>query len=68
MAAPGDASTIDRITVAAVIPAYFEAKHIADVLLFQISGDDRRHGGSIDRHALRMLRHFQRTTGWKSAA
>ena len=31
MAAPDDASTIDRITVAAVIPAYFEAKHIADV-------------------------------------
>ena len=30
MAAPDDASTIDRITVAAVIPAYFEAQHIAD--------------------------------------
>lgn len=31
MAAPNDASGIDRISVAAVIPAYLEEKHIADV-------------------------------------
>jgi len=32
MAAPNDASAIDRLTVAAVIPAYQEEKHIADVV------------------------------------
>ena len=31
MAVPDDASPIDRITVAAVIPAYLEEKHIGDV-------------------------------------
>lgn len=31
MAAPADAGTIDRAAVAAVIPAYLEEKHIADV-------------------------------------
>ena len=32
MAAPNDAVAIDRVTVAAVIPAYLEEKHIADVV------------------------------------
>jgi glycosyltransferase involved in cell wall biosynthesis len=32
MAAPHDAESIDRITVAAVIPAYQEEKHIAEVV------------------------------------
>jgi glycosyltransferase involved in cell wall biosynthesis len=32
MAAPNDAVAIDRITVAAVIPAYLEEKHVADVV------------------------------------
>ena len=32
MAAPNDSGAIDRVTVAAVIPAYLEEKHIADVV------------------------------------
>jgi glycosyltransferase involved in cell wall biosynthesis len=32
MAAPNDAFAIDRITVAAVVPAYLEEKHVADVV------------------------------------
>jgi glycosyltransferase involved in cell wall biosynthesis len=32
MAAPHDAGAIDRVTIAAVIPAYLEAKHVADVV------------------------------------
>jgi glycosyltransferase involved in cell wall biosynthesis len=32
MAAPNDTGAIDRITVAAIIPAYLEEKHIADVV------------------------------------
>lgn len=32
MAVPPDAASIDRTTVAAVIPAYLEEKHIADVI------------------------------------
>ena len=32
MAAPHDAGAIDRVTVAAVIPAYLEEKHVADVV------------------------------------
>src|SRR3954471_23191214 len=32
MAAPNDAGAIDRVTVAAVIPAYLEEKHVGDVV------------------------------------
>ena len=32
MGAPGDAASIDRMTVAAVIPAYQEEKHVAEVV------------------------------------
>jgi glycosyltransferase involved in cell wall biosynthesis len=32
MAAPNATGAIDRVTVAAIIPAYFEEKHIADVV------------------------------------
>jgi glycosyltransferase involved in cell wall biosynthesis len=32
MAAPNDTGAIDRVTVAAIIPAYLEEKHIADVV------------------------------------
>src|SRR3954465_14982184 len=32
MAAPNDSGAIDRVTVAAVIPAYLEEKHVADVV------------------------------------
>ncbi len=54
MAAPNDAGTIDRTAVAAIIPAYLEEKHIADVVrrtLAQLSNVVVVDDGSPDRTA-----------------
>ncbi len=44
------------------------ARHVADMFLFEVSGNDRGDGRAIDCSGVWALRHFQRTTGWKSAA
>jgi hypothetical protein len=44
------------------------SRHVADMLLFEVSGNDRGDRRSVDRNIVRGWRHFQRTTGWKSAA
>ena len=41
MAGPSDAATVDRKTVAAIIPAYLEEKHIADVVRRTLQQLDR---------------------------
>jgi glycosyltransferase involved in cell wall biosynthesis len=54
MVAPSDAGTIDRVSVAAVIPAYLEEKHIAEVVrrtLAQLPNVVVVDDGSPDRTA-----------------
>jgi hypothetical protein len=38
-------------------------RDLGNVFFFEVSGNDRRDRGAIDRNAVRNIRHFQRTTG-----